>query len=315
MSTTPSTATALPESSLADAIAATRSNAFLLGSASQEVSKINAAAGEIHRLIGLLQPIGDQTSLLAQVYDLKTLRTALSGARDQALQRFEEADRLIASQLEDGMRLAMEGLGLSASNLGVIATAVDAGKPAKPSKPARLYRSPDGLATWTGTGRRPSWIVAAIEKGIDVSTFLVADPVAAEGADTPKPATGEQSVAESVRQPAPAIKPSVPDALRTQAWPPAEATPAPAALGGSTAPVDPTPDDGAFSAESPALDGHDTAFLGPQGDEVSHDLDSLQATGTVSHDLSMPIPQSPGAAAPAPAPVDDEGLDSFMSET
>lgn len=35
------------------------------------------------------------------------------------------------------------------------------------------YRSADGTMTWTGVGRRPGWIVEALDKGKKLESFLI----------------------------------------------------------------------------------------------------------------------------------------------
>lgn len=46
--------------------------------------------------------------------------------------------------------------------------------PRKTSKSAAKYRNPENPSqTWTGRGRKPNWILAAIDNGVDLSTLEI----------------------------------------------------------------------------------------------------------------------------------------------
>jgi DNA-binding protein H-NS len=48
-------------------------------------------------------------------------------------------------------------------------------KPKKPSRkaPAKYCNPKDPLGTWSGHGRRPTWLKNAIARGADIDTFLI----------------------------------------------------------------------------------------------------------------------------------------------
>lgn len=48
---------------------------------------------------------------------------------------------------------------------------IETGLAKKQSRPQ--YRNPETGAVWAGIGKRPKWIVEAVEKGIDIKEFLV----------------------------------------------------------------------------------------------------------------------------------------------
>jgi DNA-binding protein H-NS len=69
----------------------------------------------------------------------------------------------------DRIKAAIDTYGLTARDLGLGArAAASAPRRAKPAKPARVgspaFRDPSGK-TWSGRGRRPGWINAALASG------------------------------------------------------------------------------------------------------------------------------------------------------
>lgn len=61
-----------------------------------------------------------------------------------------------------------------AKELGYSLDQIVGGKGAPRAKVAPKYRNPkDASATWTGRGRKPLWVVAALEKGKKLEDFLI----------------------------------------------------------------------------------------------------------------------------------------------
>lgn len=52
-------------------------------------------------------------------------------------------------------------------------TVADLEKGGRKKTGSACYKNPETGATWGGIGKRPKWIVEAVEKGIDIKTFLV----------------------------------------------------------------------------------------------------------------------------------------------
>lgn len=328
-------ANASPSQSAAESDAI-RGNAHILSAAGASVQAILANAKEVQRLLQLLSPLSEGESMLAMLHDLKRLSGAVALGRQECLVAFARTEDLIARHVQEGVQAAMQALGLMEST-GVTGTAT--GNPALdsttesktlPPKAKRLYRSPDGLNTWSGFGRRPAWIATAAAQGIDLATFLVPEstPASKPAQEPDLGVSASQAEPTLVAALAPAPMPTMPADLRGQAWPSSEdrgnleaiaSTSVEAANTQAPAETLPNADDdaGSFSAEADPepIDAvpdaaTDSAFVGPTADETGHDLDSFSADAAVSHDLSVPHPLPVGTAAPAP--VDDAGLDSFM---
>lgn len=94
----------------------------------------------------------------------------------------ELRDRIDAAMIaaraaeKDNLRAEMEAMaaraGLSLSE--VVAGARGRGNKASAAKVAVKYRNPKNNAeTWTGRGRKPNWLVAALKKGQKLESFQV----------------------------------------------------------------------------------------------------------------------------------------------
>ena len=63
---------------------------------------------------------------------------------------------------------------LTAKDLGFVTTEPAVAKPSRSSQKVEAkYRSPEGLL-WSGRGRKPNWVIAAIDAGHSVDDFLIA---------------------------------------------------------------------------------------------------------------------------------------------
>lgn len=316
-----------------------RANAHVLTTAASELNKTSTAIQEIKRLASLIQPVNDETALLSQVYDLKVLLHSLQKTRAELLSTFDEAEGWVAHHLEAAKTKALNELGLSKTTTSAAMDApiapiapialveLEVKEQAAKAKSAKLYRSPDGLNTWTGTGRRPAWIIAAINSGVDLSTLLVrasssaGEETNAESAPNASASTKADSANRGTQSPSsPAAGLGHPVALRDQAWP------TKGALNGDDVEVVPVgPPDvapngdqilGAFNASlEPELmpeSGLDSSFEGPKSDEVDHDLATPLSKSASMDPYDLSVPQ-PTANPLSPAPALDMDLDDFMA--
>jgi len=104
--------------------------------------------------------------------DLKSMTRkellALKSDIDSALIDAEKREKQAAL---DAARQAAAEFGFSLDDL---ACAVGKTRTRKTTKSEPKYRNPDNPSdTWTGRGRKPSWVHAAIEKGVDLATLEI----------------------------------------------------------------------------------------------------------------------------------------------
>ncbi len=100
--------------------------------------------------------------------DLNKMKTAelrqLKDDIDVAIKDRQRQDRVDAKAAAEA---AAAAYGFSLSEL------IDSQKPTKSKAPAK-YRNPDDLGqTWSGRGRKPQWLVAALEAGADITDLEI----------------------------------------------------------------------------------------------------------------------------------------------
>lgn len=106
-------------------------------------------------------------------YELESLSRAeleqLRADVEAALSTLSDRERKAA--LEAAQQAAMEH-GFSLEELTATASGRGRGK-AKAKRPAKFRNPDDPNQTWTGRGRKPQWIKAAEEAGLDLSKFEI----------------------------------------------------------------------------------------------------------------------------------------------
>lgn len=97
---------------------------------------------------------------------------------EQLLELEQEVDDLLAQRRADALEELRQKLQEMAAESGFELDeliGVRRGRPAKKtSKVAPKYRHPkDNSLTWAGRGRQPKWLVAELEKGRKLESFLI----------------------------------------------------------------------------------------------------------------------------------------------
>jgi DNA-binding protein H-NS len=97
---------------------------------------------------------------------------------EQLLELDQEVDALLAERRADALKDLRQKCEELAAESGFELSeiiGVRRGRPSKKtSKVARKYMHPkDASLTWTGRGRQPKWLVAELEKGRKLESFLI----------------------------------------------------------------------------------------------------------------------------------------------
>ncbi|WP_184421806.1 H-NS family nucleoid-associated regulatory protein [Rhodoblastus sphagnicola] len=94
---------------------------------------------------------------------------------DELWSLHEEISELLSARIHEQKRVLEERLAVL--NGGATATEIPraAPKPARRKYPKVLprYRNPESAETWSGRGKRPRWLVAAMKAGRDMQEFLI----------------------------------------------------------------------------------------------------------------------------------------------
>lgn len=86
----------------------------------------------------------------------------------------KDAQALIKSKQKEQIGEAYVQFQQIAKSLGVtVEEIVKAGKGVKNKRPAKYQNPADKSQTWSGQGRKPQWLVAALEKGKKLEDFLL----------------------------------------------------------------------------------------------------------------------------------------------
>lgn len=86
----------------------------------------------------------------------------------------KDVDAAITSYHDREKAKAREVLEEKAKELGFSSLDDIVGKKARRAKPAAKYRNPENHAeTWSGRGRRPRWLEAALAQGADLEDFRI----------------------------------------------------------------------------------------------------------------------------------------------
>jgi DNA-binding protein H-NS len=97
---------------------------------------------------------------------------------EQLLELEQEVDALLAQRKADALEELRQKLQEMAAESGFELSEILGGRRGRPakklSKVAPKYRHPkDASLTWTGRGRQPKWLVAELEKGRKLESFLI----------------------------------------------------------------------------------------------------------------------------------------------
>jgi len=97
---------------------------------------------------------------------------------DQLLELEQEVDALLAQRRADALKDLRQNLQEIAAESGFDLNEIIGGGRGRPtkktSKVAPKYRHPkDPSLTWAGRGRQPKWLVAELEKGRKLESFLI----------------------------------------------------------------------------------------------------------------------------------------------
>ena len=96
--------------------------------------------------------------------------------KEQAEKLMAEAERMREQELADAIAEIKEKIalyGLTAADLGLARAGGPGNARPKPAKSAVKYRGPHG-ETWSGgRGRKPQWVVQALQQGRDLEEFAV----------------------------------------------------------------------------------------------------------------------------------------------
>lgn len=95
---------------------------------------------------------------------------------EELLQMQKDVEQAIADFEKKKKKEALEEIKAVAEKHGFeVADLVEGGKKSKRSKIEPKYRNPKNSAeTWTGRGRKPKWLMEAIETGEELESFLIA---------------------------------------------------------------------------------------------------------------------------------------------
>jgi DNA-binding protein H-NS len=96
---------------------------------------------------------------------------------DELWSLHEEISALLSARILDEKRVLEQRLAVLNGGVGG-STGTDptrAPKPVRRKYPKVLprYRNPESAETWSGRGKRPRWLVAAMEAGRDMQEFLI----------------------------------------------------------------------------------------------------------------------------------------------
>lgn len=97
---------------------------------------------------------------------------------EQLLELEQEIDALLAQRRADTLAELRQKFEEMAAESGFDLSEIVGGRRGRPakktSKVAPKYRHPkDASLTWTGRGRQPKWLVAELEKGRKLESFLI----------------------------------------------------------------------------------------------------------------------------------------------
>jgi DNA-binding protein H-NS len=124
------------------------------------------AAAEGLRLFCIIRRIPSEGNSVATYLELK----------EQAEKLMAEAEQMREQEIADAIADIKEKIalyGLTAADLGLARTGGPGNSRAKPVKSAVKYRGPNG-ETWSGgRGRKPQWVVQALQQGRDLAEFAV----------------------------------------------------------------------------------------------------------------------------------------------
>ncbi len=80
---------------------------------------------------------------------------------------------IVARQRQDRLDAKAAAEAAAAEYGFTLADLLRAEKPAKPASPAK-YKNPDDPGqTWSGRGRKPGWLVSALEAGADITDLEI----------------------------------------------------------------------------------------------------------------------------------------------
>jgi DNA-binding protein H-NS len=94
---------------------------------------------------------------------------------DELWSLHEEISALLSSRILEEKRILEQRLAVLKRGSAVAESSGAAPKPVRRKYPKVLprYRNPESFETWSGRGKRPRWLVAAMEAGRDMQEFLI----------------------------------------------------------------------------------------------------------------------------------------------
>lgn len=97
---------------------------------------------------------------------------------DELWSLHEEISALLTERIHEERRVLEQRLAALNGGAGGVKAAGNARVAAKPvrrkyPKVLPRYRNPESEETWSGRGKRPRWLVAAMEMGRDMQEFLI----------------------------------------------------------------------------------------------------------------------------------------------